>query len=514
MKSLIKKAGGLVLAAMVVFGFISCQQEPEHEHTFSTKWKSDETYHWHAATCEHTDEVSEKAEHSWNSGEVTTAAACLTKGVKTYICKVCKATKTEEIAATGHNFATEWTSDETNHWHTATCEHTTEVSGKAEHTYGDWDSTSGKRICTICKYEQSCEHTWNGGEVITAATYFTKGEEKYICTVCNATKTEEIAELYSTPVDAETGLAATSDSTYIYFGVFPKTVLASTSTVTVDESTSVTMGANTYYKGSDGEYYAKVTENPYDSYYTYSDDSTVSSGSTRYFKVEPIKWRVLTNDYNSTGKALLLAEDILTANVPYYVSISSREIGEASVYANNYKYSTIRAYLNGSYESDDTQTTTYKDKGFLQTAFTAVAQELIATTTVDNSGESTTDATGSLIKADGTNSSFPTDYTCANTNDKIFLLSEKEVTTTGNGFESYSSTGKGNARIRVNTDYAKANYAYQYTTAGYGGWWWLRSPLFLDSNNALGINASGLAECDFEVKCTDGGIVPALCISF
>ena len=236
--------------------------------------------------------------------------------------------------------------------------------------------------------------------------------------------------------------------------------------------------------------------------------------------MEPIKWRVLTTDYDIDGDSgsetgcLLLAEDILTANVPYYVSTSSRTIGEATVYANNYKYSTIRAYLNGFYESDDTQTQTYINKGFLQTAFTASAQGLIATTTVDNSGESTTDATGSLTKADGTNSNYPTDYTCANTSDKIFLLSEKEVTTTDYGFASYSSYGTGNSRIRVTTDYAKANYAYQSTTAGYGGWWWLRSPLYNDSSCARDVFHNGNASDYDYVYDTDYGVVPALSISF
>ena len=42
---------------------------------------------------------SAKGEHSWNDGEVTTAATCAAAGVKTYTC-VCTATKTEEIAKT------------------------------------------------------------------------------------------------------------------------------------------------------------------------------------------------------------------------------------------------------------------------------------------------------------------------------------------------------------------------------------------------------------------------------
>ena len=427
-----------------------------------------------------------------------------------------------------HTYTAEWSTNRKYHWYAATCEHTEEVKGKAEHTFetttkeGDKCSTT-VYTCSVCDYSyEVTNHKWDEGTT-TAPTFIEKGVKTYTCTVCNETKTKEIAELYSTPVDAETGEAATRSSTYVYFGVFPKTVLPSTSTVTVDESTSITMGANTYYKGSDGEYYAKVTENAYLPSYSYTDGTTVESSpasSTRYFKVEPIKWRVLTTDYNGTGEALLLAEDILTSNVPYYVSTSSRTIGGATVYASNYKYSTIRAYLNGSYESDDTQTQTYADKGFLQTAFIAAAQAKIATATVDNSGESTSDATGTVSKADGTNSIFPTDYTCANTNDKIFLLSKKEVTTTDYGFAAYNVyVGDSNGttesnRIRVTTDYAKANNAYQSTTTGYGGWWWLRSPIYFDSDFAYVVEFEGRGDLNAGVYSLHGGIVPALCISF
>ena len=45
-----------------------------------------------------------KTAHSYNSGTITTAATCTTAGVKTYTCTVCKTTKTETIAALGHNF--------------------------------------------------------------------------------------------------------------------------------------------------------------------------------------------------------------------------------------------------------------------------------------------------------------------------------------------------------------------------------------------------------------------------
>ncbi|MBO4858563.1 MAG: SUMF1/EgtB/PvdO family nonheme iron enzyme [Treponema sp.] len=309
-----------------------------------------------------------------------------------------------------------------------------------------------------------------------------------------------------TVLPAGTDGTAGTDATYILFGEWPQTVKAGD--VTVDESTSEVHGGFTYYSGSDGYWYVKCTENACDSSYTYSDGTTVgqNNSSTKYFKVEPIKWRVLTTDYNSTGKALLLAENILTANVPYYVNTSSRTINSSTVYANNYKYSTIRAYLNGTYESGDSQSNTYTNKGFLQSAFTTDAQSVIATTTVDNSAASTTDSGNNLTQA--------TSYYCANTSDKIFLLSEKEVTTSSYGFAAYDSYGQDSARIRLITDYAKANYAYLETISGAGGWWWLRSPLYNSSSMLRDVSSDGSANSTLvDVYSTSGGIVPALSIS-
>ncbi len=61
-----------------------------HTHTFDeSKWVSNETAHWHAATCEHATETKGKAAHTWNDGEITTPASCTEEGEKTYTCTVC-----------------------------------------------------------------------------------------------------------------------------------------------------------------------------------------------------------------------------------------------------------------------------------------------------------------------------------------------------------------------------------------------------------------------------------------
>ena len=68
-----------------------------HTHTFDTAWSKDDSHHWHAATCKHTEEVSGKAAHVWNNGVITISPTETSKGVKTYTCTVCNAIKTESV---------------------------------------------------------------------------------------------------------------------------------------------------------------------------------------------------------------------------------------------------------------------------------------------------------------------------------------------------------------------------------------------------------------------------------
>jgi len=483
MKKQLLKIAVLAISA-VLFVTTGCDQQ-SHEHTYSTDWSSDDDFHWHQATCKHTEEVSEKGKHKWDSGEVTTEATCTSEGEKKYTCKVCGKTKTQTVDKLSHSW------DDGEEITAATCT----SDGMKKYT------------CKVCSAEKEetvpKAHKWNSGEIITAETCETTGAKKLTCRVCAETKTkvipakghdygeevitpsntvekgqkkvwcnrtgcslatsaryEDIPELYSTPVDCTTGQAATPASQYVYFGVFPKTIRANSITVDETESNSKTMGANKYYKGTDQEWYVKCRENAYGTgdVYKYSNGvqaKQVSKNSYEWFKVEPIKWKVLTTNYNGTGKALLLAEDILTANVSYYISNSNRTINSKTVYPNNYKYSKIRAYLNGKFEEDDLQSKTeYTDKGFLQTAFSETAQSLISVTDVDNSAESTGYTERNLLTVKT--------YTCDNTSDKVFLLSNKDVKKAHYGFEN------GNSRIRFPTDYAKANYAYQSNTSGYG----------------------------------------------
>lgn len=246
----------------------------------------------------------------------------------------------------------------------------------------------------------------------------------------------------------------------VTFGTFPQSEKTD-DTINVNESKSKNVGSFTYYTGSDGEWYAKL--------------------ESKYYKVEPIKWRVLTTNYNGSGKKLLLAENILI-NKAYHAS------------SNNYENSSIRAYL-----TDD----------FFTTAFTTQEQSAIASTTVVNNAASTNPDGSETEWLGGVNQ-----YTSKTpTEDKIFLLSEQEATKSDYGFAAYDISGTGNTRIRMTTAFAKANGAPQNSTADYDGFWWLRSPHYYRSDSARDVKSDGKASSFCRVDSANHGVVPALCLN-
>ena len=89
--------------------------------------------------------------HVWDSGVTTPQSDCQNPGYITYTCKVCSATKREELSAV---------------------------------------------------------HSWDGGKITTPATTASTGVKTYTCTACGATKTEIIpirVPVPSTPNTARAG---------------------------------------------------------------------------------------------------------------------------------------------------------------------------------------------------------------------------------------------------------------------------------------------------------------------
>ena len=72
-----------------------------HKHEFSAEWTTNETGHWHSATCEHTDEKKDFGAHVWDGGVITRPADYGVVGERKFTCKDCGYSYTEDIDALG-----------------------------------------------------------------------------------------------------------------------------------------------------------------------------------------------------------------------------------------------------------------------------------------------------------------------------------------------------------------------------------------------------------------------------
>ena len=229
----------LAILACVIMAISSCS--PEHTHSFSSDWTNDAESHWHVCDGDECGEVSGKAAHSYDDGTVTTPATEEAEGVMTYKCLSCGYEKTEAIAKLDHvhTWDSEWSKDETNHWHASTCGH--DDKDVALHVYDDGfiekaatETEEGLIIytCIHCGYEveetipqtshthtyeegwsadetnhwhaATCEHnlikgkeahTFGSGVVTKDPTEYEEGITSYFCTTCNYEKQTPIDKL-------------------------------------------------------------------------------------------------------------------------------------------------------------------------------------------------------------------------------------------------------------------------------------------------------------------------------
>ena len=190
-------------------------EDKPHTHTYSTTWSTDETNHWHECTCGDKKDVAAHTPgaaatettpqtcticgyvikaalgHTHNFNQKNTsetylksAATCTKKAVYYYSC-TCgeKGTETFESGETApHSYSTEWSSDETNHWHK--CANCDAVADKAAHRYDNACDTT----CNDCGKTREITHSysevWSNDET----------NHWHECSVCH-TKKDEAAHI-------------------------------------------------------------------------------------------------------------------------------------------------------------------------------------------------------------------------------------------------------------------------------------------------------------------------------
>ncbi len=187
----------------------------EHKCSFDTsKWVSNMTGHWHG--CFGCSARMDEENHVYDNACDATCSKCgYERGVM-------------------HTYKTTYTTDENNHWNECT------VCGKkinaGAHIAGEEATEYNAQTCTVCDYVINpalthehkygeewmsneddhwnvCEcgakgnkaaHVWDDGVVTVEPTVKAKGEKTFTCTVCEATKVEEVAKLPTPTAPAKT----------------------------------------------------------------------------------------------------------------------------------------------------------------------------------------------------------------------------------------------------------------------------------------------------------------------
>lgn len=147
----------------------------------------------------------------WDTGKVTKKSTCTEPGEKTFTCSICRqTTKKESVPATGHNYASAWTTDiaatcektgtESRHCQNENCTATTEQRSIAALGHNWKDNGDETAICTRNGCKATHTHAWDSGTITTEPTCTAQGERTYHCTyeengICTATKTEAVKKL-------------------------------------------------------------------------------------------------------------------------------------------------------------------------------------------------------------------------------------------------------------------------------------------------------------------------------
>ena len=228
-----------------------------------------------------------------------------------------------------------------------------------------------------------------------------------------------------------------------------------------------------------------------------------------WFKYEPIKWRILTTNENSAYIMSDIALDSFSIQPDrkeenrdgLYASYNNSTGVPDGTYANNWEYCFLRGWLNETFYNE---------------VFNGLQKEIIKTSHLDNTARSSNPNDYPKYYGYGENAGknkFADQ--CKDTDDKIFLLSLRDITTTAYGFNK-DVRAKDPARNLLATDFAKLHGAPMNTNDKKYVTWYTRSPAPANGNQGyatfvLDRHAKGAIDSIDLVP--DGGVVPALWIT-
>ena len=133
------------------------------DHSFGA-WKNySDTQHVKECLCG----KAEYASHTWNSGEITVQPSHLKEGAKLYTCTGCGATKSEILPK------------------------------REAHEFSPWNNYTEllhHRVCP-CGMNEYDSHEWGDAIPAKPSTHLEEGENIFVCSECNATKTEKLPKL-------------------------------------------------------------------------------------------------------------------------------------------------------------------------------------------------------------------------------------------------------------------------------------------------------------------------------
>ena len=169
-KSIIAVLALVLVLTLSLSIFSACNKK----HKYSSEWKFDEKTHWHECTTKKHTDTTEKIPHVFTWTEKTPAGVHTDK-VEKGVCECGYETERTISGTATHTYGTEWTKDESGHWHESTCDATAPTHDAMKKDFA--------------------AHTFDDGVETKPADYGVVGEKKFTCTVCEYSYTQEIDAL-------------------------------------------------------------------------------------------------------------------------------------------------------------------------------------------------------------------------------------------------------------------------------------------------------------------------------